>query len=152
MKKLLFSLLLILASPLHAAGFTPLDRVAASQLLNADTYREPTIVTLWSSDCSHCKKNLQFLSVHAKTNKRLRIITLAAEQESSDLGPLLDRYPLPGPRYAYGSDNPEAIAYAIDPNWAGELPRSYLFNGKGGKEKISGVINAAILEKGLAAK
>ena len=65
---------------------------------------------------------------------------------------VLDRYPLPGPRYAYGSDNPEAIAYAIDPNWAGELPRSYLFNGKGGKEKISGVINAAILEKGLAAK
>jgi thiol-disulfide isomerase/thioredoxin len=152
MKKLLFSLILIIAGPLNAAGFTPLDRVAASKLLDAGSYREPTIVTLWSSDCSHCKKNLQFLSEYAKTNKRLRIITLAAEQASSDLGPLLDRYPLPGPRYAYGSDNPEAIAYAIDPNWAGELPRSYLFNGKGGKEKISGVINAAILEKGLAAK
>lgn len=147
MNKIIFILLVILGGSSQAAEFASIDRTAAAKLFAAGNYREPTIITLWSSDCSHCKKNLQFLSEHVKTNKHLRIITLAAEQESNELAPILNRYPLPGPRYVYGSDNPEAIAYAIDPNWAGELPRSYLFDGRGGKEKISGVISAATLEK-----
>jgi len=147
MNKIIFILLLILGGASQAGEFASIDRAAATKLFAASNYREPTIITLWSSDCSHCKKNLQFLSEQIKTNKRLRIITLAAEQESGELAPILNRYALPGPRYVYGSDNPEAIAYAIDPNWAGELPRSYLFDGHGGKEKISGVITAATLEK-----
>ena len=60
---------------------------------------------------------------------------------------MLDRYAIAGPRYAYGNDSPEAIAYAIDPNWAGELPRTFLFNGNGKKEKISGVISPQIAAK-----
>lgn len=151
-QKILFSLLLILAAPLHAAGFTPIDRVAAGKLMDASNYHQPTIVALWSSDCSHCKKNLALLSSLTKTDKRIRVITLAAEVESSELAPLLDRYPLNGARYAYGNDNPEAIAYAIDPNWAGELPRTYFFNGSGGKEKVSGVITSSMLEKFIPAK
>jgi len=150
--KTLGFLLLILAAPLHAAGFTPLDRAAAGHLLDAANYRQPTIVALWSTDCSHCKKNLQLLSGLANSNKRLRIITLAAEPESAALAPVLDRYKLPGARYVYGNDNPEAIAYAIDPNWAGELPRTYFFNGNGSKEKVSGVIDSAMLEKAFPAK
>lgn len=146
-RKLLGGLWLILAGPLYAAGFTPLDRVAAGKLLDAASYRQPTIITLWSSDCSYCKKNLELLSAHVKRDKRLRVITLAAETESNELAPLLDRYQLPGRRYVYGNDSPEAIAYAIDPNWAGELPRSYFFDGAGGKEKLSGVITVPLLEK-----
>ena len=142
-QKTLFSLLLILAAPLHAAGFTPIDRVAAGKLMDASNYHQPTIVALWSSDCSHCKKNLALLSSLTKTDKRIRV---------SELAPLLDRYPLNGARYAYGNDNPEAIAYAIDPNWAGELPRTYFFNGSGGKEKVSGVIPSSMLEKFIPAK
>ena len=137
----------LLASTAQAADFIALDRHSARRLTEAESYRQPTIVALWSSDCSHCKKNLQFLSVHAKTNKRLRIITLAAEQASSDLGPMLDRYAIAGQRYAYGSDSPEAIAYAIDPNWAGELPRTFLFDGNGNKQKLSGVISPQIAAK-----
>ena len=84
-----------------------------------------------------------------KSNKQLRVITVAAEPDSAILGPLLDRYALPGPRYAYGSDNPDAIAYAIDPSWAGELPRTFFFNGAGQKEKVSGVISVQMAEKAL---
>lgn len=131
----------------QSANFVPLDRAGARQLLDPASYRQPTVVTLWSSDCSHCKKNLQLLSTLTKSNKRLRVITVAAEPATVEHVPLLDRYALPGPRYAYGSDNPEAIAYAIDPNWAGELPRTFLFDGKGGQEKLSGVIPQARLEK-----
>ena len=150
MKKSAFAFLAcLIAMPLQAADFTPLDKATARQLLDPASHRQPTVVALWSSDCSHCKKNLQLLSTLVKSNRRLRVITLAAEPETASLGPLLDRFQLPGPRYAYGSDNPDAIAYAIDPSWAGELPRTFFFNGAGQKEKVSGVISAQMAEKTL---
>ena len=146
-KSLPLLLAAFLMSPAQAADFTPLSKSTAAQLLDPANHRQPTIVTLWSSDCSHCKKNLQLLSTLVKSNKQLRVITVAAEPDSAILGPLLDRFQLPGPRYAYGSDNPDAIAFAIDPSWAGELPRTFLFNGAGQKEKVSGVISAQMAEK-----
>jgi len=144
----LFALLfLIAAGPLAAADFTPLDRLAAKLLLDPASHQQPTIVALWSSDCNYCKKNLGLLSRLAKSNKKLRVITVAAEPESAQLWPMLNRYALSGPRYAYGTDNPEAIAYAIDPNWRGELPRTFLFDGRGGKETLAGVISTGTVEK-----
>lgn len=150
MKKItLAGLFALIALPLQAANFTPLDKLTAGQLLDPANYREPTVVALWSSDCSHCKKNLEILSTLVKSNRRLRVITIAAESETATLGTMLDRYQLPGTRYAYGGGNPDAIAYAIDPSWAGELPRTFLFNGAGQKEKISGVISKQTAEKAL---
>ena len=148
-KNLVILLAGLFALPLQAADFILLDKATARQLLDPASHRQPTIVALWSSDCSHCKKNLQMLSALVKSNQKLRVITVAAEPETAVLAPMLERYQLPGPRYAYGSDSPEAIAYAIDPNWAGELPRTFLFNGAGEKEKVSGVISRQIAEKAL---
>ncbi|MBT9521502.1 MAG: hypothetical protein IV101_11475 [Dechloromonas sp.] len=138
---------LLAAGPLAAADFTPLDRLAAKKLLNPESHQQATIVALWSSDCNYCKKNLKLLSSLAKSNQKLRVITVAAEPESAQLWPLLKPYALSGPSYAYGSDNPEAIAYAIDPKWGGELPRTFLFDGRGGKETVAGVITTATVEK-----
>jgi thiol-disulfide isomerase/thioredoxin len=138
---------LIAAGSLAAADFTPLDRLAAKKLLSPENHQQATIVALWSSDCSYCKKNLNLLSRLAKSNKQLRLITVAAEPESPRLWPMLKPYALSGPRYAYGLDNPEAIAYAIDPKWGGELPRTFLFDGRGGKEVVAGVISTGTVEK-----
>ncbi len=140
-------LILVAAGPLVAADFTPLDRVAAKNLLNPSSHQQATIIALWSSDCNYCKKNLKLVSRLAKSNKKLRVITVAAEPESAQLWPMLNAYALAGPRYAYGTDNPDAIAYAIDPNWHGELPRTFLFDGRGGKEVVAGVISTATVEK-----
>lgn len=138
----LFPLLLIaLAATAQAAGLTPLDRAAARQLTDPGSHKQPTVVALWSAECSHCKKNLQLLAALVKSNPRLKVVTVAAEPAGDEHGGLLDRHAPPGPRYAYGSDSPEAIAYAIDPNWAGELPRTFLFDGTGRKEKVSGAIS-----------
>ena len=148
-KSLLLLLAALLVLPVQAADFTPLNKSTAAQLLDPASHRQPTIVALWSSDCSHCKKNLELLSTLVKSNKQLRVITVAAEPDSAILGPLLDRYALPGPRYAYGSDNPDAI---VDVNQAfGDLCVAYAGTGLGvgRKEKVSGVISAQFAEKAL---
>lgn len=141
----------LIALPLYAAPFKQLDRATAKHLLDPAAYQQPTIVVLWSADCTHCKKNLSVLSKLVQAKKKMRVITVAVEPESAALAPILDRNKMPDEeRYAYGNENPDAIAYAIDPNWAGELPRTYLFNGAGHKEGVSGVLTEQMVSKALS--
>lgn len=142
----------LLAVAAQATTFTHLDRASAKRLLEATNYKQPTVVVLWSSDCGHCKKNLAMLKVLIKQDKALRVVTVAVEPETAALAPILDRNNMPAERYAYGSDNPDALAYALDPNWAGELPRTYLFNGAGGKQAVSGVLPPGWVEKTMKAR
>lgn len=133
-----------------APDLLPLDKAHASQLLNAAQYKRPTLVVLWSSDCGHCKRNLQWLHQRWQQGVQPDLITVAVEPEQSGLAGMLGRYALPGRHYVYGPALPEALSYALDPNWAGELPRSYVFNGQGKRTAVSGVLNDKVLKAALA--
>ena len=147
MKSALAALLLALATSAGAAtdagSFTLLDRHAAKAVTAPRSDTRPTVVALWASDCAYCKQNLPTLATLAKANPQLRIVTVAAELPTADTGPAINKTGVKSERLAYGDDVPEALAYAIDPNWRGELPRTYLFDGKGGMQARSGVIDAA---------
>ncbi len=152
MKPSLFALAaLLLPPPLWAADFVALDKAAARRLADPASHRQPTVVALWSSDCIHCKKNLRLFSAMAKKDRHLRIVSIATETESPELTGLLDALPLPGKRYAYGDTAPEALAYALDPTWRGELPRTLIFDGKGGKTAVSGALDQAAVRQALLA-
>ena len=156
MKSALAALLLATAAATGAASdagsFTLLDRYAARAVAAPRSDARPTVVALWASDCAYCKQNLRTLAVLAKANPQLRIVTVAAEQPSPATRPELDKTGVKSERLAYGDDVPEALAYAIDPHWRGELPRTYLFDGKGGLQIRSGVIDAAGFKAALGLK
>lgn len=130
--------------PAQAGGpdFLPLDRAGARALVSTPP-KGPTVLALWTSDCVYCKTNLRTLAGLARQYPQLRILTLAAEIPAPETRTALDRTGLISTRYAYGDDMPAAIAYAIDPDWRGELPRSYLFDGHGSRIARSGLISAA---------
>jgi thiol-disulfide isomerase/thioredoxin len=129
-------------SPTFAAEpFVALGRQEAKALADPGSHSKPTIVALWSSDCSHCKKNLQLFSRMVKADPRIKLITLATERPSAGLGAHLDKFAVPGQRLAYGEESPEALAFALDPKWRGELPRTLFFDSHGGKVVISGVVD-----------
>lgn len=137
-------LLLLVLTGMKAAAAEPflaLDRQNARSLVEVKSHSAPTIIALWSSDCSHCKSNLKLFSRMASDYPRLRLITVAVEPLSEDLAVPLDRLDVPGARYAYGPESPEALAHALDPKWRGELPRTLLFDGNGGKTAVSGVMD-----------
>lgn len=130
-----------LAAPLALAGdFAILDRAEAAKIANPANHDRPTIVALWSYDCVHCKKNLALFAELAQAHPELRLVTVAVEPARPQLAEPLDRLAVPGPRFAYGNEAPEALAYALDPKWRGELPRTLLFDGHGGKRAVSGVL------------
>lgn len=151
MKRLLAFLAASAVSLVAWAGpaFQPLDRQAARALVEPARHTRPTIVALWSSDCPHCKKNLALYARMAKQDKQLRLVTVAAEPAWAGLAAPLDKLGVPGERYAYGDDAPEAIAFAIDPAWRGELPRTLLFDGRGSRQAVSGAIDEATLRQKL---
>ena len=153
MKRLvLISLLLACvasAASAIAAGFVALDRKSARTLTDGATHAAPTIVALWSTDCPHCKKNLGLFADMVKADPRLRLITVAVEPLSAEVATSLDRIRVPGVRYVYGSDAPEAIAFALDPKWHGELPRTLFFDGHGKRVAISGAVDSASTRKSL---
>lgn len=135
------------------AGFVTLDRAGARALVDPGTHARPTVLALWSLECVHCKKNLALFGQLAKSHGGFEVLTLAVEPPAAGLAEVLERFEVPGARYAYGSDMPEALAYAIDPNWRGELPRTLFFDGRGGVVAVSGVVGEAdvLARLGLAA-
>jgi hypothetical protein len=147
----LFAVALLVGATVAAAAspFVTLDRIGAAKLVDPGSHAKPTIVTLWSVDCAYCKKNLKLFADMAKTEPRLKLITIAVEPVGEGLAEPLDRLAVPGVRFAYGDDAPEALAYAIDPKWRGELPRTMLFDGRGGKQVLSGVVGEGDARRAL---
>lgn len=138
-------LLGLLAWTLAAFAGPPaaIDRAQAKRLGDSTAHAQPTIVALWSSECVHCKDNLARFAELARQHPGLRLVTVAAEAAVPELAVPLDRLAVPGERYAWGSEAPEALAYAIDPKWRGELPRSLFFDGRGTRTAISGRVDDA---------
>ena len=126
-----------------AQGFTRLDAAGARELVAPATHRVPTIIALWSAECVHCKKNLALFSAMSRAAAGPRLVTIAVEPDDPQLGEILDRFGVPGARFAYGDEAPERLAFAIDPDWRGELPRTLFFDGRGGLKVVSGIVDEA---------
>lgn len=133
-----------------AEALRPLDRNTARQLADGARHARPTVLALWSTDCPHCKKNLALFARLAAEPRGPRLLTVAAEPAWAGIAEHLDRLGVPGERYAYGDEAPEALAHAIDPAWRGELPRTLVFDGRGGRRAVSGAIDEATLRQWLA--
>ena len=140
--------LLSVTTSLAAAGqVLPLDRQQAAELVRVEQYRTPTLIALWSLSCNYCKENLAQLRKVQQRHPRLQLISVASEPLSPEHSALLKQFALKGKHYAYGEDSPEALAFALDPRWHGELPRSLLYDGRGGYRALSGLLSAEQIEQ-----
>lgn len=149
MRTIIGALACTIAATCGAAGFDVLDRPAAARLASAASHSGPTIVALWSSECVHCKKNLKLFAEMAKGDARIRLLTVAVEAPFAGLSEPLDQLGVPGPRFAYGPEAPEALAHSLDPKWRGELPRTFFFDGRGGRSAVSGLVTEAAVRSSL---
>ena len=115
-----------------------LDRAVANRLADTDRYTQPTVVALWSLDCSHCKRYLKELGELSRSYEQVQIIAVAVEPWHEDHGAVLDELNSDALGYAYGDEVPAVLGYALDPGWHGELPRALFFDGQGNKLARSG--------------
>lgn len=141
--RLLFVCLALSGALAQAMDFRLLGIQEARRLL--DPAGGARIVTLWSEECGYCKINLDRLAQFRP--RGLRVVTVLSEQHdaAASLWPELARRGLTAEAWVFGDEVPERLRHALDPEWRGELPRSYLIDAEGRRQAVSGVLSDAAL-------
>lgn len=149
---------LALAAPVAEAAGSALDAAAAKPLtvpelrsFEADSLAAIIAserghgfwLVLWDLECPYCMKSMRLLAAHQKTDRNLRVVTVATDDigQSDQLRQRLQEIGIQGPAWAFGEDSAQALRYAVDPTWRGEKPRAYYYDANGGRKAFTGVLD-----------
>jgi thiol-disulfide isomerase/thioredoxin len=104
------------------------------------------LLVLWSLDCPSCFKELKLIQSIQETEKNtaLNIVFINADDNSAvqfERKQVLTFYNMqPYENYYFVDGQADKNRYQIDPNWYGELPRSYFVNKEGIFQGKSGLL------------
>jgi peroxiredoxin len=152
MRRLLVLLLLLFAQCAMAADVAqPLQRGSYARLIKAHTGK-PFVVALWSVSCTHCGKDLEIFSRLLRQHPQFQLVLISTDdvQQQDEIARSLLRYDLPtaatagsgqAESWVFADSYTERLRYEIDPQWYGELPRTYFYDAKGNKRGVSGVLD-----------
>lgn len=137
---------LLLASAIVLADEAPrpLRQGDYARLVQAHTGK-PFIVALWSISCTHCPADLaifeRVLARHADLD--LVLVSTDTPEEGEMINQVLQRYHLAGKvgSWVFADSYAERQRYEVDPQWYGELPRTYFFDARGKASGVSGVLD-----------
>ncbi len=114
---------------------------------------KPFILAFWSLHCAPCKEDMAILAaVHAK-HPKLAIILVATDKpdDHAAVSRFLAEQKLGRiEQWAFADSFEERIRFAVDKEWHGELPRSYLFDSGHRAEAQSGVLDQKALDAWVA--
>ncbi|HEU4653151.1 MAG TPA: hypothetical protein VFS47_04150 [Steroidobacteraceae bacterium] len=99
-------------------------------------------LVLWDLDCPYCMKSLANIAKAQERDPTMRVITVATDSadQAAAIKERLSQLGVRSDVYAFGNAAPEALRYAIDPNWMGEKPRAYLYDASGARTTFTGVL------------
>lgn len=124
------------------------DRVAVFDSAHAariaDSQRgKPFVLVVWSLDCVYCKRNFDALGKLRARHPELRVVTLATDSAEAlpQVQQVLQRVSLTRNAWVFGHEPQERLRYAVDPEWMGEMPRTYFYRADGQRQGVSGVIS-----------
>lgn len=155
-RKLLAAAALSLAVATTHAGSAPVDPVAvfasaSANQLAASQKGKPFVLVVWSLDCVYCKRNFDAIGKLRARHADLRVVTLATDSPDAlpQVRQLLQRVRLTGNAWVFGHEPQERLRYAVDPDWMGEMPRTYFYRADGQRQGVSGVISDADWDRHL---
>ncbi len=106
---------------------------------------KPFIVSLWSVDCAPCRVELDMLGKlrQADVDFPLVVISTDSIDKREEAVDILQGYGLDGvPTWMFADTFVERLRFSIDPQWYGELPRSYFFAPDHSMKAHSGILTA----------
>jgi hypothetical protein len=147
------ALVLALALPALAAAqalrpFTP----SSLEQIEAAHRGKPFLLLVWSMDCEFCQASLALLAQARAAGMTVDVVTVSTDPAADRqlAGQSLQRLAelgLAADAWAFGPQASEQLAYAIDPRWHGEKPRSYWYDAAGRRSAHSGVLTPALLAR-----
>jgi hypothetical protein len=124
------SIALFLAGPAFAGDPRPFVKGSYQEILN-ENQGLPFLMVLWSIDCPPCHKEMAMLGGMLKQHPEMKLILVGTDQslDRKALDVTLDRHQVRAAQnWVFSQEVPERLRYEIDPQWYGELPRSYFFD------------------------
>jgi thiol-disulfide isomerase/thioredoxin len=111
------------------------------------------LTLLWSVDCPPCMKELAIVELLQKKQKDLAIVIINVdtfEESDKQRDQIIMDFNLTEQSHLYFREGFEDQSrYSIDPQWFGELPRSYFIDAAGVSHGKSGLASKALLTKWL---
>lgn len=150
MLALLMSLAACVAEAREPQPFTR----GSHQAIVAAHQGRPFVLALWSIDCVYCRDELALLGRLRATYRELAITLVATDspQQGDMIRTMLHHYRLDdAASWVFADSFVERLRYEIDPQWRGELPRTYLYDADGSRTVIAGMVDAQVIEQWLEA-
>lgn len=109
----------------------------------------PFVLALWSLDCRYCRHDLAMLGRLKAAHPQLQLVLVATDTPArrAEIAPALDALALGAEEsWIFADTFVERLHHEIDPQWLGELPRTYFYAGDGSRIGISGNLDEAAVE------
>jgi len=140
---------LLMLAPLAAAEMKLSDfKVESYKKIVARYQGSSFLMVLWSVDCPPCIEELSILGKFHQLHPEANLVMISTDDKyhKNDIQQLMHEHSLDDIQQWVFSGVPlQAIRYAIDPTWYGELPRSYFHHKQHKRQVKSGRLGEDIL-------
>lgn len=157
---LLFGMLCIcgVAQAQPSQPIQPLQRGSYKKIIAAHAGK-PFMVAMWSVSCTHCGADLELFHQLQQKYPDFKLVLIATDTPEAEdvIAGALQRYQLlpaaadkPAGKvesWVFADSFSERLRYEIDPQWYGELPRTYFIDANGKARGISGVLEGKATEQ-----
>jgi len=154
-KMVLAIVFLVYCGGLHAASEdVQLKMFGSDSLVDITSAKsdQPFMMVLWSIDCPPCIKELAlFRDFQPQLSKKnIVLISTDGSESASVIRQVLADHQLGQfDNWIFSGEMVERIRYGIDPEWYGELPRTYFYEREGGRVAHSGMLTKKLLTEWL---
>lgn len=131
------------ASPVKAESEPRLFEPDSLQTIEKLHNGRPFLLVLWSLDCPPCREELDLLSELSKRNREFQLVLVSTdtEESSGQLAAVLESHQLgKAESWVFSEAGAERLRYKIDPDWYGEIPRSYFYDQNHQRTALSGAL------------
>ncbi len=142
----------LLSLPARADQLRPFTTESFAQIKSNYAGRE-FLVGLWSVDCPPCLVELEMMGQLLRNNPDLPFVLISTDSIANrELAvELLADFGLAEiESWMFADDFEERLRFSIDPDWYGELPRSYFFDSSHAMSSHSGIMNLSLLRDWFA--
>ena len=149
--KWLLALLLCLSAACAATAqeIKPFVRGSQQQIISAHAGKS-FVIAFWSLSCTNCRDDLALFGKLAKKYRNLDLVLVATDtpEQKQEITSTLQRYRLGRAEFWVFADSfTERLRFEVDPQWYGELPRTYFFDADGRSTAVSGKIEHGQVEQ-----
>jgi thiol-disulfide isomerase/thioredoxin len=127
----------------------PLQRGGYQQILAARAGK-PFIVAFWSVNCTYCGAELAMFGKLLKKYRSLNLVLVStdAPADEAEIAATLNKHALGrAESWVFADTHVERLRFEVDPEWYGELPRTYFFALQGGMKAASGKLEQLEVER-----